>query len=644
MFQDNPLLAQLKQQLHSQTPRAEGVVKGTEKGFGFLEVDANKSYFIPPPQMKKVMHGDRISAVIHKDKDRETAEPEELIEPFLTRFVGRVQKKDDRLSIVPDHPLLRDAIQCRAERSVTHDFQNGDWAVAEMKRHPLKGDRGFYAELTQFITFGDDHLAPWWVTLSRHNLEREAPNGVATEMLDDGLVREDLTALNFVTIDSASTEDMDDALFVEELADGKLQLTVAIADPTAWIAEGSKLDGIAKVRAFTNYLPGFNIPMLPRELSDDLCSLRANVTRPALACRMVIEQDGAIGSDIHFFAATIESKAKLVYDEVSDWLEEKGEWQPHNDEIARQIRLLQRICLSRGEWRHTHALVFKDRPDYRFVLGEKGEVLDIVSEPRRIANRIVEEAMIAANVCAAVVLRDKLGFGIYNVHTGFDPANTEQLANMLAGHGFTVDAQEVLTLNGFCKLRRELDAQPTGFLDSRIRRYQSFAEISTEPGPHFGLGLEAYATWTSPIRKYGDMINHRLLKAIIKGESAARPQDETTVQMAERRRLNRMAERDVGDWLYARFLNDKAGTDTRFAAEIIDVSRGGMRVRLVENGAVAFIPAPFIHAVRDELVCSQENGTVQIKGEVAYKVTDVIDVTIAEVRMETRSVIARPAA
>ncbi|MBT0879646.1 S1 RNA-binding domain-containing protein, partial [Campylobacter sp. 2018MI01] len=150
--------------------------------------------------------------------------------------------------------------------------------------------------------------------------------------------------------------------------------------------------------------------------------------------------------------------------------------------------------------------------------------------------------------------------------------------------------------------------------------------------------LEAYATWTSPIRKYGDMINHRLLKAVIKGETATRPQDEITVQMAERRRLNRMAERDVGDWLYARFLKDKAGTDTRFAAEIVDISRGGMRVRLVDNGAIAFIPAPFLHAVRDELVCSQENGTVQIKGETAYKVTDVIDVTIAEVRMETRSI------
>ncbi|MFU0871158.1 exoribonuclease II [Kluyvera sichuanensis] len=644
MLQDNPLLAQLKQQLHSQTPRAEGVVKATEKGFGFLEVDAQKSYFIPPPQMKKVMHGDRIIAVIHSEKEKESAEPEELVEPFLTRFVGKIHRKDDRLSIVPDHPLLKDAIPCRAERGVTHDFKEGDWAVAEMRRHPLKGDRSFYAELTKFITFGDDHFVPWWVTLARHNLEKEAPNGVATEMQDEGLERRDLTALDFVTIDSASTEDMDDALFVEEAADGKLLLTVAIADPTAWIVEGSKLDDAAKIRAFTNYLPGFNIPMLPRELSDDLCSLRAEVVRPVLACRMTLSADGTIEDNIEFFAANIESKAKLVYDDVSNWLENSGDWKPQTDAIARQITLLQRVCQIRSEWRKTHALVFKDRPDYRFVLGEKGEVLDIVAEPRRIANRIVEESMIAANICAARVLRDKLGFGIYNVHTGFAPDNTEALAALLKTHDVHVDPVEVLTLDGFCKLRRELDAQPSGFLDSRIRRFQSFAEISIEPGPHFGLGLEAYATWTSPIRKYGDMVNHRLLKAIIKGENPSRPKEDVTVQMAERRRLNRMAERDVADWLYARYLNPQAGKDTRFAAEIIDVSRGGMRVRLVDNGAVAFIPAPFLHAVRDEMVCSQESGTVQIKGEEVYKVTDVIDVTIAEVRMETRSVIARPAA
>ncbi|PWC22345.1 exoribonuclease II [Brenneria roseae subsp. roseae] len=644
MFQDNPLLAQLKQQLHSQTPRVEGVVKGTDKGFGFLEADAQKSYFIPPPHMKKVMHGDRIIATLHTEKEREIAEPESLIEPFLTRFVGRVQKKDDRLSIVPDHPLLKEAIPCRAARDVGHAFQEGDWAVAEMRRHPLKGDRGFHAELTQYITTGDDPLVPWWVTLSRHNLERSAPEAEATERNDGDLVREDLTALSFVTIDSASTEDMDDALFAQDNGDGSLQLTIAIADPTAYVATGSELDNIARQRAFTNYLPGFNIPMLPRPLSDDICSLRPNARRPVLACRVTIGADGALGDDIHFFAAWIESKAKLVYDDVSDWLEETGEWQPSNDTIAEQIRLLQRICLARSEWRNTHALVFKDRPDYRFILGEKGEVLDIVVEQRRIANRIVEEAMIAANVCAARVLRDKLGFGIYNIHNGFDPASVEQAVTVLDTHGIKAEAPALLTLEGFCTLRRELDAQPTPFLDSRIRRFQSFAEVSTTPGPHFGLGLEAYATWTSPIRKYGDMINHRLLKAVITGQSAEKPQDEVTVQLAERRRLNRMAERDVGDWLYARFLKDKAGTATRFSAEIMDVTRGGLRVRLLDNGAVAFIPSSFIHAVRDELVCSQEMGTVSVKGEVVYRQGDILDVVIAEVRLETRSILAKPAA
>ncbi|MFC0140230.1 exoribonuclease II [Erwinia mallotivora] len=643
MFQDNPLLAQLKEKLHSQTPRVEGVVKGTEKGFGFLEVDPQKSYFIPPPFMKKVMHGDRVIAVLQTDKDREVADPEKLVEPFLSRFVGRVQKKDDRLSIVPDHPLLKDAIQCRADRHVKHDFQDGDWAVAEMRRHPLKGDRTFYAELTAFITTGDDHLAPWWVTLSRHNLEREAPEGMAGEMLDEKLTREDLTALTFVTIDSASTEDMDDALYVEETPEGTLALTIAIADPTAWVAADSELDRIAAQRAFTNYLPGFNIPMLPRQLSDDVCSLRPHERRPVLACRVCVSADGALGEP-HFFAAWIESKAKLVYDNVSDWLENSGEWQPKSEAIAGQIRLLHRLCLARAEWRQTHALVFKDRPDFRFVLGEKGEVLDIIAEHRRIANRIVEEAMITANICAATVLRDTLGFGIYNIHPGFDAASAEQAAAVLENHGVKVDPLAIATLEGFRKLRRELDSQPTQFLDSRIRRFQSFAEIGINPGPHFGLGLEAYATWTSPIRKYGDMINHRLLKALVRGEQAARPQDEVTVRMSERRRLNRMAERDVGDWLYSRFLQKAAGTDQRFGAEIIDVSRGGMRVRLTANGAVAFIPAPFIHAVRDELVCSQENGSVQIKGEAVYRVTDLIEVTIAEVRMETRSIVARPAA
>ncbi|MTB65844.1 exoribonuclease II [Providencia sp. wls1943] len=647
MFQDNPLLAQLKQTLHAKTPRVEGLVKSTEKGFGFLEVDGQKSYFIPPPQMKKVMHGDRISAAVHTDKDREFAEPEELIEPFLNRFVGKIQKKDNdnRLFVIPDHPLLKDAISCRPINGITHEFKQGDWVVAEMRRHPLKGDKGFYAEITEYITFGDDHFAPWWVTLRRHQLDRAEPAMVESERDDEGLERIDLTDLHFVTIDSASTEDMDDALYIEKTAEDNLKLYIAIADPTSYIKEGSELDKLALARSFTNYLPGFNIPMLPRQLSDDLCSLRPNARRPALVCVTQILRDGSIDSNIEFFSAWVESKTKLVYDEVSDWLEETGSWKPQSDADTQQILLLKEMADKRLQWRHNNALVFKDRPDYRFVLDENGNVVDIVSESRRTANRIVEEAMITANLCAANVLKNKLGFGVFNVHMGFEPLQIEQVVQTLKDNGIEAKGEELLTLEGFRQLRRLLDSQPTQFLDSRIRRFQTFAEVKADPGPHFGLGFDAYATWTSPIRKYTDIVNHRLLKSIIAGTpTPEKPSEELSLKLAERRRANRMAERDVGDWLYSRYLKPFEGTDTKFPAEIIDITRGGVRVRLVDNGAVAFIPAPFLHSVRDEIQCSQETGSVLIKGEKAYQLNDIIDVNIAEVRMETRNIVARPAA
>ncbi|MGG4607124.1 exoribonuclease II [Providencia sp. Me31A] len=646
MFQDNPLLAQLKQTLHAQTPRVEGLVKSTEKGFGFLEVDGQKSYFIPPPQMKKVMHGDRVIAAIHTDKDREFAEPEELVEPFLDRFVGKIQKKenDNRLFVIPDHPLLKDMISCRPIHSITHEFKQDDWVVAHMRRHPLKGDKGFYAEITEYITDGDDHFAPWWVTLRRHQLDRDEPQMVETERDDQGIERVDLTDLHFTTIDSASTEDMDDALYVEKNANGDLKLFIAIADPTSYIPEGSELDKLALARSYTNYLPGFNIPMLPRKLSDDLCSLRPNERRPALVCVTRIKADGSIDSDIEFFSAWVESKTKLVYDEVSDWLENTGEWQPANEADKQQILLLKEMADRRLQWRENNALVFKDRPDYRFILDDKGNVVDIVSESRRSSNRIVEEAMITSNLCAATVLKEKLGFGVFNVHMGFEPLQIEQVVQTLKDNGIETTAESLLTLEGFRQLRRKLDAQPTQFLDSRIRRYQTFAEVKAEPGPHFGLGFDAYATWTSPIRKYTDIVNHRLLKSVIAGKpSSNRPSEELSIKLAERRRANRMAERDVGDWLYSRYLKPFEGTDTKFPAEIIDITRGGVRVRLVDNGAVAFVPAPFIHSVRDEIQCSQETGSILIKGEKAYQLNDIINVTINEVRMETRNIVARPA-
>lgn len=696
MLQDNPLLAQLKQQLHAQTPRVEGTVKATDKSYGFLETDNQKSYFIPPPQMKKVMHGDKIIAALRSDKDREFAEPEQLTEPFLSRFIGRIStnnRTSGKLSILCDHPMLKEPIPCRPGRELQHSCNNGDWVVAQMLSHPLKDKRHFFAEIRQFISDADDHFAPWWVTLARHQLEREAPESADITLTDEPAaagrvsggnvsndaisyndinvnddfidlvsvsgtpvsdntahnnpLRQDLTTLPFITIDSASTEDMDDALYIRENETGQLQLTVAIADPTVWIAPDSPLDNIAKIRQFTTYLPGFNIPMLPRALAENLCSLLPGKPRPVLACRVTFNNDGSPLDTGEFFLATIQSQGKLVYDQVSDWLENIAGWQPASEQIGEQLRLLQRLCQQRIQWRQQHALVYKDRPDYRFILDQRGDVQDIVIEQRRIANRIVEEAMIAVNICAAGQLRDRIGFGIFNSHDGFDPADITELLALLNANGISSSAEQLNTLTGFRQLHQQLDSLSSPWLENRIRRFQSFASVSTSPRPHFGLGLDIYATWTSPLRKYGDMINHRLLKSLISGDTPVCPPQTLLPQMAERRKLTRMADRDVSDWLYSRFLAAKMAAQSsaetlRYRAEIIDVSRGGIRVRLLDIGAVAFIPASFLHPVRDEIICNQDSGRVQIKGQTCYQVTDTLDVTIAEIRQETRSVIARP--
>lgn len=396
MFQDNPLLAQLKKQIQETLPKKEGSIKATDRGFGFLEVDNKESFFIPPNYMKNVMHGDRVMAVIRTEKEREVAEPQELIEQFITRFIGRVKLIRDRLHVVPDHPQLKDAIKARPVKGLNPELlKEGDWVVANMTRHPLVGDnKTFFCEIKEKITDSNDKIAPWWVTLARHDLPNAEPAPQESwSMLEEGLEREDLTELPFITIDGESTKDMDDAIYTVAKEDGSFEITIAIADPTSYIEVGDKMDKEARERGFTIYLPGRNIPMLPRELSDELCSLLEDEKRPTLCCRVCIDKDGVIQDDIHFFAAWIKSQARLAYDNVSDLLEngECENWAP-NDTILEQIKALHGFANARSAWRAANAVVFPDRPDYRFELSEDNDVIAIHTDPRRTANRMIEEA------------------------------------------------------------------------------------------------------------------------------------------------------------------------------------------------------------------------------------------------------------
>ncbi|WP_299012809.1 exoribonuclease II [uncultured Photobacterium sp.] len=647
MFQDNPLLAQLKKQIQETLPKKEGNIKATDRGFGFLETDNKESVFIPPNYMKNVMHGDRVVAVIRTEKEREVAEPQELVEQFINRFIGRVKLIRDRLHVVPDHPQLKDAIKARAVKGLNPELlKEGDWVVANMTRHPLVGDnKTFFCEIKEKITDSNDKIAPWWVTLARHELPNAEPAPQDSwNMLDEGLERQDLTDLPFITIDSESTKDMDDALYTVKKDDGSFEITIAIADPTSYISVGDKMDDEARQRGFTIYLPGRNIPMLPRELSDELCSLMENEKRPAICCRVTVDQEGVIQDDIHFFAAWIKSQGRLAYNHVSDLLEHGNSenWTP-NDVIAEQVKALHGFANARSNWRANNAVVFPDRPDYRFELSEDNDVIAIHTDPRRTANRMIEEAMITANICAGRILQEKFGTGVFNYHNGFNPEKLDTAMDFLTNAEAPFEKEELTSLEGFSALRRWLNNQETTYLDNRLRKFQAYSEVGNAPAPHYAMGLDVYATWTSPIRKYGDMINHRLLKAVISGnEPSQKPDDTVGEEIANHRRHHRMAERDVADWLYVRLLKDAVKQESTFTAEVFDINRAGMRVRLLENGAAAFIPGALILENKQRIECNADLGIINIDKVKEYQLGDTFEVKLAEVRAGTRQLVAKP--
>ncbi|MGC9422009.1 exoribonuclease II [Vibrio sp.] len=647
MFQDNPLLAQLKQQIQENLPKKEGQIKATDKGYGFLEVDSKTSFFIPPPYMKKCLHGDKVVAIIRTENEREVAEPQELLEPAIARFIGRAKRQKGKLHVTPDQPQLKKhTLKAKTKKGLNpEEIGEGDWVVGTLIHHPLKGDNGFFVEITEKITDAEDKIAPWWVTLAENNLPNSAPTGNRQWQLNDDcdLQRIDLTSLPFVTIDGESTKDMDDALYAKKCEDGGFEVTIAIADPTAYITADDPMDKIARERGFTIYLPGRNIPMLPRELADNLCSLIENEIRPALCCTLTVNKDGTIKDDMRFFAANIRSRARLIYDQVSDWLETGHScWQP-DETIAQVVRDLYEFSQRRSAWRETQAVVFPDRPDYRFELSEDNDVIAIHADLRRSANRLVEEAMITANICAGQVLQSTFGCGVFNIHAGFKTDKIADVVTLVQNHGADFDEASLTTLEGFAALRRWLAKQPTSYLDNRMRKFQSYSEIGNQPLPHFAMGLEIYATWTSPIRKYGDMVNHRMLKAHILAKSPEQLPDENLgEELAIHRKHHKIAERNVADWLYARTLADEPNKKTSFLAEIFDINRSGMRVRLLENGAMAFIPGALILDNKQRIVCNGEDGTVMIDNALIYRLGDTLEVVLTEVNQDTRSIVAKP--
>ncbi|BAP58744.1 exoribonuclease II [Candidatus Tachikawaea gelatinosa] len=647
MLHDNPILIKLKNKFKENFLRIEGTVKKNNKGYCSLETVHQKSFFIPSSLKNKVMNGDKITALVYLSENCNKAEPEKLIEPFLKRFVGQIKKENNRFFIYATYKYQKEKIICFLNNNVQKKMlKTGDWLIAEMCGHPLNGNDYFYAKLITFIARETNYLVPWLVTLSRYDVEYKDLNIVTEKkILDISNKRIDLTHLDFITIDNSNTEDIDDALYIEEISKEVFCLTIAIADPTAYFSKNSEVDKTAEKRAFTYYFPGFNIPMLPYQLSENLCSLKPSLLRSALVCRVKINKIGTIiNNSIEFFLAWIKSKEKLAYYDVSNFLEKKNSKKEvvFHKKVIHQLKLLYSFYLIRRKWRYENTLILKSAPEYRFSMNEKGKITNIFVEYRRTANYIVEEAMIIANICAGKFLKDKLGFGIYNIYTGFDDAHIEEVVQILLKNGIQTNNYDITTVKGFCKIYRQLNNQKNQYLLRYIRKFQNFQEIKTKSGPHFGLGTNSYATWTSPIRKYSDLINHRLIKSVIFNNKVECPKESIVKKIHERRRMYRVVEREIKNWLYAQYISSINNKNYIFKAEIISILRFGIRVCLIENGAIAFIPLSFIVNKNDFLFVNNKQGILYLKKKILYKISDIIYVKIHEVKLDTNNIVVKP--
>lgn len=577
-------LQSLKSDIKNNTPIYTGTVKGTGRSFGFVVGDDALEYFLPPDEMAKVFPGDRVEFIAEQQSDGKVrATLEKLIESNLTEFLGRYVERGKAQGVEPEAPGHTKWLFVPPKK--TCEAKDSQWVKARVTRHPWETGKA-QAEVIEVV--GSEGEAGTWhaMAIQKHGLLRgfpepllEAANALTEEQIDTlAGDRTDLTDMPFVTIDAASTRDMDDALFAEETDDGWL-LHVAIADPSAWFGPESDLDAAARARLITTYLPGQPLTMLPDRLANDLCSLVPEKKRLSLVFHIRIARDGSLGK-LAITRAVIRSTAKLNYREVSGWLDGR-------EPIPAQhwhLETLKECCRALNEWRHRHALVMADRPDYRIKVDDELNVIGIEKEERNTANGLVEESMLAVNrITAAWLIEDK---ALFMTHPGFRPEREEELKGILREYAREISDTDGNSLDGYKTIMRTAKEVENFPLQTVLQKRLERGSWSQTAAPHYGLGFEQYTTVTSPIRKYMDLMLHRLIHAKLANESFTIPED--LIEDLNSRLINsRKAANEVENRLRLEWLAKQP--EQTWQATIVHINSGGLIAQLDDNGAAGFI-------------------------------------------------------
>ncbi len=550
----------------------EGVVSANRAGYGFLRVEGMKdSVFIPPGEMKGVMHGDRLRVKLAQDSsDRWLGSVEQVVSRGIKQFLGTVDVQGRTAWVNAADRRLQ--LHCAVSYGDLNGARHRDWVIARITRHanPI-------APAQAVVVKRLDPDRPVELATESAIARFDLPHDFSSAALREAQAwgdrvdpaeaekREDLRSLPLVTIDGADARDFDDAVYAEAHQDG-YRLIVAIADVSHYVRPGSTLDNEARERGTSVYFPTRVIPMLPHALSDHLCSLAPRVDRLCFAADMVVTKNGALKS-ARFYPAVMRSAARLTYTQAYEALfvgrpaarEELGALVDRLLILVDVYRALLKARRRRG------ALDF-DAAEAEFIIDSSERVRTIELRVRNEAHKLIEECMILANVAVAQELAKKHAPTLFRVHGEPEEQKLERLQTTLHALGIDARIPEQVTTRDLQAITSRLgNSEARPFIESLVVRAMPQAIYQPTNIGHFGLALTHYAHFTSPIRRYPDLVVHRALKALIgaPGETGVRYSTEELGSLGESTsKLEKRADeadRYVATFLKCSYLRERIG-------------------------------------------------------------------------------------
>ncbi len=573
-----------------------GVVLANAEGYGFLRPDdGGDDLYLSPQQMRLVLHGDRVLAsVVGIDRrGRKQGAIVEVLQRRSPRLVGRVVLEDGVMLVAPDDRRLHQDVMIQPGQDM--GARSGQIVVVEITQPP-SAHRGPLGAIRAVL---GERLQPSLLVemaIASHDLPHDWPDAVTRDAAQvepqvtaaEREGRMDLRSLPLVTIDGADARDFDDAVYAEPRRGGGYRLVVAIADVSHYVKVGSALDKEAYERSTSTYFPGFVVPMLPETLSNGICSLNPKVERLCMVCDMVVDTEGAVVKS-KFYDAVMRSHARLTYDRVWQAIGlEDADARHELADVMPQLEHLHGLYKLMAAQRKRRGAIDFETPEVKFRLDQRGEVEAMGATERNDAHKLIEECMIAANVQAALFLEKKKIPALFRAHEPPPVEKYEDLQQFLREFKLRMPPVEEVTPADFADILRLVHDRPEReLIQSVLLRAQSMAAYQPDNRGHFGLALEAYAHFTSPIRRYPDLLVHRAIRyAITGGKPSGYSYTPTemaamAVHCSQRERRAEEAERDVDERFKCAWMSKHVGSE--FAGTVTGVTSFGLFVELDES-------------------------------------------------------------